>query len=145
MSESGPSIVLTCRAMRFESSRTRPSLPRVKTAPMGAVSFVAVTTVTDSQSAHSADNASPRNPNVETRASSSSEGSLEVWCFSPVGQLLGRRQAHIPMEGQSSCSIPEPLSTTSMLSRPLSFSRTSASQYEEDKTTFSSTQSDSQS
>lgn len=73
-------IKLTLRAS-FDVDSRRPSRPSVSTAPIGAVSVVAVLIVTDSQRAHSAESASPRKPKVSTCASSSSEGSFDVWCF----------------------------------------------------------------
>ena len=70
--------LLTGLAMRPVLSLTQPSLPSWITAPMGAVSAVAVTTVTDSHRAHNDDNASPLNPKVVTRGREDMLSSLDV-------------------------------------------------------------------
>jgi hypothetical protein len=51
---------------------------------IGDVSLVAVETVTDSHSAHRAERASPRKPNVDTDARSLRLDNFEVWCFRPT-------------------------------------------------------------
>lgn len=59
-------------------SITLPSFPSLMIAPKGAVSLVAVTTVTLSQSAQRDDKASPRNPKVVTYGKADKAGNLEV-------------------------------------------------------------------
>lgn len=68
----------TCLAtfpFRFTS---RPAESNSSTVPMGASAAVAVVTVTLSASAHNDDNASPRNPKVDTESRSEKDESLEV-------------------------------------------------------------------
>lgn len=81
-------------------SRTLPSLASLRTAPMGAISCVAVTMVTDSHSAHNAERASPRNPKVVTWGRSSSDGSLDVWC------LRAEVRQHMPWSTGEAGHIP---------------------------------------
>lgn len=69
---------LTGRATLPEVSMVRPSVPSLITAPIGAVSFVAVTTVTESHRAARAESASPLKPKVVTLCKSSRDGSFDV-------------------------------------------------------------------
>lgn len=103
--------------------------------PTGAVDAVEVTR--DRLAVpHKEERASPRNPRVETEARSANEDNFEVWCLRAAAH--GRCQPHltryhdsddaqhIPMPGQSSLSIPLPLSWTSIDSTPCSLNLTSA-------------------
>ena len=112
---------------RFDPMRNSPAEVKERAVPSGRVGEMQV--VMERVATPQRDeSASPRNPRVETLARSSNEVNLDVWCLRAagrlgrqslrLGELLIRRRS--PKPGQSSFSIPRPLSSTSISSRPCS-------------------------
>lgn len=119
-------VVPLDRETRLEPTRKSPAGVKESAVPSGREGEVQVV-MERVATPQREERASPRKPSVETVARSSNEVNLDVWCLSAVaarGQLLPLGEVPCrscsPNPGQSSFSIPRPLSSTSISSRPCS-------------------------